>query len=76
MRKVMYLCDGEVPECEKTSCYKNGGPCRHTTDVDHAMNFMPGRGKNDTIWEGGPTSLQERGSADEDEAPVPMDLLP
>ena len=23
--KVFYLCDGEVENCKKTRCYKNGG---------------------------------------------------
>mgnify|MGYP004547598279 FL=1 len=42
MNKVFYLCDGEVPECTKTHCYKREGeaePCRHTTNVAHAINF-------------------------------------
>lgn len=34
----LYLCDGEVLDCPKTSCYKNNGDCRHTTDVSHALN--------------------------------------
>ncbi len=50
MERVLYLCDGEKPECKKSMCYKNGrGECRHTTDVKHAINF-----KKDGIcfWEG------------------------
>lgn len=42
MKKVFYLCDGEVPECAKTRCYKRKGEtdsCRHTTNVAHAINF-------------------------------------
>ncbi len=41
-RKILYLCDGMVPECSKTHCYKNTDedPCRHTSDINHAVNFM------------------------------------
>lgn len=41
MNKVFYLCDGNVPNCEKNKCYKNceEEPCRHTTDISHAVNF-------------------------------------
>lgn len=36
---ILYLCDGEVPECEKTFCAMNGsGECRHTTQWEHALN--------------------------------------
>jgi len=76
MKKVFYLCDGEVPECTKTSCYKNGGPCRHTSNASYAKNFLPGRGSNETLWEGGPSSLREEGFAYEDKAPVSIDALP
>lgn len=41
-RKVLYLCDGMVPECRKTRCYyKNPAenPCKHTSDINHAVNF-------------------------------------
>lgn len=37
--KVFYLCDGEVENCKKTMCYKNGGNCNYTTDISHAKNF-------------------------------------
>lgn len=39
--KVMYLCDGEKPECNKKYCYKSTGEetCRHTSDIKHAINF-------------------------------------
>lgn len=39
MASVLYLCDGERPDCKKTGCYKTGGECRHTFDVEHARNF-------------------------------------
>lgn len=38
---VLYLCDGAVEDCPKTSCYKRGHECRHTTDVAHALNPEP-----------------------------------
>lgn len=37
--KVWYLCDGERPECAKRTCFKNGGTCKHTRDIEHAVNF-------------------------------------
>lgn len=41
MIKIMYLCDGEVPSCKKMHCYKktDDTPCRHTSDINHALNF-------------------------------------
>lgn len=38
---VLYLCDGSVEDCPKTSCYKRGHECRHTTDIAHALNPEP-----------------------------------
>lgn len=40
-KKIWYLCDGKKKDCKKDLCYKNtnGGPCRHTSDVEHAINF-------------------------------------
>lgn len=47
-RKIVYLCNGEVPYCKKTICYKtkpsNGGVCRHTADVRYALNFRKDTG--------------------------------
>ena len=54
---VLYLCDGSVEDCPKTSCYKRGHECRHTTDVTHALNPEPrnlvpdGQGN---LWETSP----------------------
>lgn len=38
--KCLFLCDGNVKECPKTNCYKNGGECRHTEDVRHGISFV------------------------------------
>lgn len=42
-RKVVYLCNGEAPCRESALCYKtqpsNGGVCKYTRDVRHALNF-------------------------------------
>lgn len=38
LKTVLYLCSGLVPYCGKQSCFKRGGPCRHTTDVSYALN--------------------------------------
>ena len=33
MSKMLYLCDPDKnTKCPKTNCYKNGGPCFHSTD--------------------------------------------
>ena len=37
--RVLYLCDGMIPECKKSGCYKKGGPCKHTSNINHAVNF-------------------------------------
>lgn len=35
---VLYLCDGNVASCRmKLGCYKNGGSCRHTSDIFHRI---------------------------------------
>lgn len=48
VKKVFYLCDGEVPECGKSICYKNEiskeGYCKHTTNIGHAINFEDRKG--------------------------------
>lgn len=38
-KKIFFICDGDVPECEKTECYKRGGECKWTSDFRHAVNF-------------------------------------
>lgn len=39
LNNVLYLCDKQNPECEKTNC--SGDYCHHTSDVNHAVNFTP-----------------------------------
>lgn len=45
-RRVFFLCNGEVPCCKKTMCYKNNNTedevCRHTINVAYALNFKRG----------------------------------
>lgn len=44
--KILFLCDGEVPNCRKRSCYKKAGnsdACHHTSDVTHALHFRLNR---------------------------------
>lgn len=47
-RRVFYLCNGEVPFCKKSICYKNENAtdvvCRHTTNIAYALNFQKGDG--------------------------------
>lgn len=35
--KVVYLCDKNKPDCEKTNCGEEF--CCRTTDINHAINF-------------------------------------
>lgn len=42
MEKFLYLCDGKVEDCTGSFlCYRNGGPCKHTTDILHRMKDRP-----------------------------------
>lgn len=37
---IAYCCDGEVENCKDSKgCFKNGGQCCHTCQIDHAINF-------------------------------------
>ena len=36
---VVYICDGSACDPDKASC-KHGGPCRHTTKLEHAAHFV------------------------------------
>lgn len=38
-QRVFYLCDGKKEDCKRTNCYKDGGECEHTEDIEHAKNF-------------------------------------
>lgn len=39
MRGEIYLCDpDQAKECTKTSCFINGGACRHTTKIEWARS--------------------------------------
>ena len=51
-QKIFFLCDGEVPECKKTMCFKNNknDPCRWTSDIKHAKNFKD-HGEHGTYYE-------------------------
>ena len=48
---VLYLCDREDPNCKKDGCSKNGGPCGHTDDIRHAVNFKKINGAFNTYVE-------------------------
>ena len=37
--EIFYVCNGEMAGCTKTHCYKNGGWCDHTSDINAAVNF-------------------------------------
>ena len=42
---VVFVCDGKKEDCGKTGCFKNGGECHHTSDINHAANFIPIKNK-------------------------------
>lgn len=51
MEKILYICDGEKTDCKKRTCYKNiKEGCRHTTDIEHAINFKK-YDDNGSFWE-------------------------
>lgn len=65
MRKVFYLCNGQKDDCQKGNCYRNGGNCRHTSDINHALNFeIKGSYKN-----GGSFYEKEQNEANEMKKP-------
>lgn len=56
-KAILYLCDGTVESCRKTSCYKRGRECRHTTDADHALTSEPRHlvpDEQGNLWETSP----------------------
>lgn len=48
---ILYLCNGEKPDCKKPECYKIGGGCKMTFDIEYARNFVKETffGENKTI---------------------------
>lgn len=51
--KCMFLCDGMKKCGQHINCYKNGGECRYTSDLNHAMNFTAYmHGSTRIFWEG------------------------
>lgn len=65
MDKIMFLCDGNVPDCPKTNCYRSDGFCKHTSDVKHAVNFVrksTGR-YSEIVWEDGSPSMKRQKKA-------------
>ena len=48
-KRVLYLCDGNVPTCKKNTCYKNPKrkgdcpPCTYTKDVAHGKKILSGK---------------------------------
>ena len=57
IEKIFYLCDGQVPKCTEmhegkgsARCFRNGGPCMHTSDPEHAINFES-HFNDGTLWE-------------------------
>ena len=43
-KKTLYLCDGNDECSGHGECYKIGGHCRHTNDINHAKNFHQYKG--------------------------------
>lgn len=41
MTEILYVCDLDVPTCDRIYCTANGGPCTHTTDESHARYSEP-----------------------------------
>lgn len=39
IKKVAYICDGTACDPKRASC-KRGGPCHHTTQIEHAKHFF------------------------------------
>lgn len=50
---IWYLCDGVKKDCKKRYCYKNTekDPCRHTKDINHAVNFKKVPCGNHAVYE-------------------------
>lgn len=39
-KEIFYLCDGDKECCSSHGCFMNGGECRHTKDIRHAISFL------------------------------------
>ncbi len=51
-KAIWYLCDGDKEDCKKRYCYKytEKDPCRHTKDINHAVNFKKELHGNHTVY--------------------------
>jgi len=67
--RILYLCDGAVPTCSKTHCYRNGGTCFKTSDVEHAVNFKK-------WWTGNYSEISQLEKAEAREGPNKEALVP
>lgn len=38
-RTILFECDGKKECSNKKRCYKNGGECHLTSDINYALNF-------------------------------------
>ena len=72
--RVMYLCDGQIDSC--THCFHKGmGECRHTSNIEHAVNFKRRHRGTDVWWEVGPP-IHEESRIGIDTARIDLDDLP
>ena len=39
-KPILFLCDGKNPNCTPERCYRQGGECKHTLNIEHAINFI------------------------------------
>lgn len=45
MKKIFYMCDGKNEICgENKNCFRNGGNCFKTENIEHAINFIDRKG--------------------------------
>lgn len=53
-QKVLYLCNGEKPDCRQRGCYKKGSDqrceCRYTSDIQYAKNFQEANLREDSLF--------------------------
>lgn len=48
--KISFLCDTKLPCRTSDGCFKNGGFCKHTSDINHATNFIEWRKKDESTF--------------------------